>query len=175
MAIGMIFLILALFSLAGLGITHKVADFAKCRPAAINVMLFFWGSGFFWCYAIFYEHMGKGVDLFPPFTTTAVLWAVVCGALASIAILTFQIGVRYGRISTSWLVINLSAILPAVLAFLASSRGLLGFSDAEGGIRWQQQMALLLVIASVILLWRDKALETAGEKQGPGNNTEETH
>ncbi len=166
MAAGTIFLILALFSLAGLGITHKVADFTRCRPAAVNVMLFFWAALLFWCYAIFYKHLGQNVGLFPPFTTAAVMWAVVCGALASIAILTFQIGVRHGRISTSWLVINLSAILPAVIALIA-------FREWEEGIRWQQPAALALVIVSVILLWRDKTLEIAAEDQEPQDGSKE--
>jgi hypothetical protein len=167
MATGTIYLIVALFSLAGLGITHKVADFQKCRPAAINVMLFFWASVFFWGYAL-YKHLGEGVGFFPPFTAAAVIWAAVCGALASVAILTFQIGIRSGRISTSWLVINLSAALPAVLALIV-------FREWEQGIRWQQPAAVVFVIVSVILLWRDKALETAGEEDGPADVGKETN
>ena len=46
------------------------------------------------------------------------LTAVACGFLASVAILNFQHGVRFGKISTSWLIINLSTALPTVLSIL---------------------------------------------------------
>src|SRR5687768_7222272 len=111
---GSVFLIFALFSLSGLGICHKVADFYRCKPSAVSVMLFFWAGAVLWGYTVF-KVLSAHVGLFPPFTANAVAVAVFCGACAGIAILTFQIGVRYGRISTSWLVINLSTIVPAVL------------------------------------------------------------
>jgi hypothetical protein len=157
---GTAFVILALLSLAGLGIGHKVADFQRCKPSAINVMLFFWAAAVLWSYTLL-KTVGSGVSLFPPFTAAAVAWAVGCGLCASIAILTFQIGVRYGRISTSWLVINLSTIIPAVLSLVV-------YQEWKMQIHWQQPAALLLVLASVLLLWKDKAIELArGEEPVP--------
>ena len=85
--------------------------------------------------------------------------AVVCGACAGIAILTFQVGIRYGRISTSWLVINLSTIVPAILSLVV-------YEEWKAGIKWQQIAGLALVLCSVILLWRDKAVEIARSEAG---------
>jgi len=158
MSVGSAFLILALLSFSGLGICHKVADFRHCRPSAISVLLFFGGGAVLWGYTLLHTMGSMKMALFPPFTTAAVAVAVVCGASSGIAILTFQIGIRYGRISTSWLVINLSTIVPAILSLVV-------YGEWRSGIKWQQLAGLALVFCSVILLWRDKALEIAPSEQ----------
>jgi len=150
--LGYLFLFLALVSAAGLGICHKVSDLRKCKPSAINVMLFFWASLLYWGYTIGFKAIGQHESLFPPFTLKAVLVAVACGICACFGILTFQIGVRYGRISTSWLIVNLSTLVPAILSLIV-------YQEWREQIRWQQPAALVLVIVSVFLLWRDKAVE----------------
>jgi drug/metabolite transporter (DMT)-like permease len=158
MSVGSVFLILALLSFSGLGICHKVADFRRCRPSAVSVMLFCGGGVVLWGYTLLHTIGNSKVTLFPPFTTAAVAVAVVCGAASGVAILTFQIGIRYGRISTSWLVINLSTIVPAILSLVI-------YGEWRSGIKWQQLAGLALVLCSVILLWRDKALEIARGEQ----------
>ena len=128
----------------------------QCKPSAINVMLFCWASIFFWGYTIVVKVIGEQASLFPPFQMRAVLVAVGCGICACFGILTFQIGVRYGRMSTSWLIVNLSTLVPAILSLAV-------YREWKGPIRWQQPAALILVIASTFLLWRDKVIEV--EKQ----------
>ncbi len=150
---GSVFLILALLSLSGLGICHKIADFYHCKASAISTLLFFWAAAVLWAYTLFQASI-RHVGLFPPFTLGATGVALACGACAGIAILTFQVGIRYGRISTSWLVINLSTLVPAVLSLLI-------YKEWKDGIKWQQLVALGLMFASVVLLWRDKAREDA--------------
>lgn len=147
------YLILALLSLSGLGICHKVADFYHCKASAISTLLFFWAAVVLWSYTLFHVVV-RSVPLFPPFTFSAVGVALGCGACAGVAILTFQVGVRYGRISTSWLVINLSTIVPAVLSLVV-------YQEWKAGFKWQQLVALGMMLASVVLLWRDKAVEDA--------------
>jgi hypothetical protein len=161
MSLGSIFLVLALFSLSGLGICHKVADFRGCRPSAVSVTMFAAEAVVLWGYTIVYKMLAMNVGLFPPFTPGAVAVAVACGACAGIAILTFQVGVRHGRISTSWLVINLSTIVPALLSLVI-------YEEWRMGIKWQQLVGLVLVFSSVICLWRDKAVELAqGGEEAP--------
>ena len=161
MSSGTLCLIVSLVSLAGLGILHKVADFRRCKPSAINVTLFFWASVVLWSYTLVYKVLGQRMPLFPPFTLNAVFLAAVCGTCATIAILTFQIGIRYGRISTSWLVINLSTAIPTILSLIM-------YKEWERGVKWSQLTGLVLVVVSVLLLWRDKALEIArGEQPVP--------
>src|SRR2546428_7081245 len=43
---GYLFLALAVLCFSGLGVLHKVADFQKCAPPAINAYLFFWAGLF---------------------------------------------------------------------------------------------------------------------------------
>ena len=161
MTSGTLFMILALFSLAGLGICHKLADSFRCKPTAVNVMLFFWAGLVLWSYTVLYTRAYQQVSLFPPFTLKGVLLAAACGTCASIAILTFQIGIRYGRIATSWLVINLSTIVPALLSLVI-------YREWDRQMQWQQPVGLLLVLLSVGLLWKDKALEIClGEQPCP--------
>src|SRR5439155_6946552 len=106
---GYSFLALAVLCFCGLGVLHKVADFQKCRPSAINAYLFFWACLFMTIYTLV-----LGSSLKTPGVVTGV--AIFCGLCASVAILFFQIGVRHGNISTSWLVINLSTAVPTVLS-----------------------------------------------------------
>ena len=164
---GSVFLIFALFSLSGLGICHKVADFHRCKPSAVSVVLFAAASGVLWGYTFFYKVLSAHVGLFPPFTGKALAIALFCGACAGIAILTFQIGVRYGRISTSWLVINLSTIIPAVLSLVI-------YREWQGGLKWQQIAGLAFVVLSIILLWLDKRKETTEYKPEQRSQVQES-
>src|SRR5262245_47388620 len=108
---GYSFLALAVLCFCGLGLLHKVADFQKCRPSFINAYLFFWACLFMTVYTF-----SIGVSIKAPARVTGV--AIVCGLCASVAILAFQIGIRFGKISTSWLIINLSTAVPTVLSII---------------------------------------------------------
>ena len=161
MSIGYLYLVMALFSAAGLGISHKMADIRDCKPAAINFMLFFSASVVLWVYTLFSKVMVQQAAFFPPFSMTAVLVAVACGTCACFGILTFQIGVRYGRITTSWLIVNLSSLVPAALSLAI-------YKEWEQ-LKWQHPVTLFLVLLSVVLLWRDKVIEIErGEEPRPG-------
>ena len=139
---GYSFLALAVLCFCGLGVLHKVADFQKCRPSAINAYLFFWACLFITIYTLF-----LGSSLKTPREVTGV--AIFCGLCASVAILSFQIGVRHGNISTSWLVINLSTAVPTVLSIVIYRE--------EVGLR--RAVALIAIVLSLIFLWKDKQLE----------------
>jgi len=157
MSLGFIYLLLALLSAAGLGISHKMADIRDCKPASVNLTLFLSASILMWIYTYFYTAINEAVTLFPPFTLKAVLVAVACGTCACFGILTFQIGLRYGRITTSWLIVNLSTLVPAVLSLVI-------YKEWEQ-VGWRQLVTIVLVIASVFLLWRDKVIELQRAEQ----------
>ena len=55
-------------------------------------------------------------------------------------------GIRYGKISTSWLIINLSAAIPAVGSVLLYHEP----------ISTRKITILVLAVISVLLLWKDK-------------------
>jgi drug/metabolite transporter (DMT)-like permease len=139
-----LFLMLAVVCFSLLGVLHKFADFQGCRPAAINAYLFFWAWLLTTVYLVAQNH-----SLMPAISVTAV--AAACGVCASVAILAFQTGIRFGKISTSWLIINLSTAVPTLLSILFY-REYVGF---------RRGAALLAIILSLVCLWKDKQLEFA--------------
>jgi EamA domain-containing membrane protein RarD len=140
---GYSFLALAVLCFCGLGLLHKVADFQKCRPSAINAYLFFWACLFTAVYTL-----SLGSSLKAPAAVTGV--AVFCGLCASVAILAFQMGIRFGNISTSWLIINLSTGVPTMLSIVI-------YREAVG---LRRGIALVAIVLSLIFLWRDRQLQT---------------
>ena len=67
----------------------------------------------------------------------------MCAALGGIAL---QIGIRYGKISTSWLVINLSAAIPTVGSVVLYHEP----------VSLRKALVLLLIAVSMLLLWKEK-------------------
>jgi drug/metabolite transporter (DMT)-like permease len=152
--LGHLFLFVSLLSLGFIGIFHKLADHFKCRPKAINVTVFLWAGVLILIYVLI---TGRG-PLVLQAPKKLYLVAGLCGFLASTAILSFQAGLRHGKISTSWVVINLSTALPTVLSILVYKERV---TIAKG-------FALILVIAAILLLWKDKQQdEKAGSRLNP--------
>lgn len=80
--------------------------------------------------------------------------------LAAIAGLAFQTGIHFGKISTSWLIINLSAIVPAGLSIVIYHEHL----------TLRIVVVLLLTGLSIYLLWQDKKVEQRLKKQTTSQN-----
>lgn len=110
------------------------------------MLLFFWGGVFSGLYVVVIEN---GSLALPP---RALSIAAVCGIFNALALFSFQTGLRYGKIATSWLVIDLSMVVPALLSVLVYREKLT--VGRIGG--------LALVVVSMILLWVDKQ-KTAGQ------------
>ncbi|QNI37675.1 EamA family transporter [Edaphobacter albus] len=141
------FLFLAVASLGMIGVLHKVADHRRCRPEAINLFIFL-GGVVVMSVLSFWRFGAAGV-----LDTPRIAWvtAATCGLLASLAILSFQRGVRYGKISTSWLVINLSMAVPTVLSIVVYREE----------ITRRRAVGLLLAVATLVILWRERVREEA--------------
>jgi drug/metabolite transporter (DMT)-like permease len=134
----------ALVSFSLLGTFAKIADAKHCRPKCIYLLLYFWAFLFVCCFVVIFEHAGLGVP-------STVYWiAVPFGIAGGIGGLAFQIGIHYGKIINSWLIINLSAIVPAMASVLVYREPV-----SSGKVA-----ALALVTLSIILLWKDKKAET---------------
>ena len=142
------YLAMAVCSLGILGVLHKVADHRRCGPEAINLFLFLWAGVILSTYCLFVIP-----GLFTQTPLKAVGVAAICGTLAGLAILNFQRGIRYGRISTSWLVINLSTIVPTVLSILV-------YHEV---VSFRRALSLFLALVSLVLLWLDRR----GEEKRP--------
>lgn len=84
----------------------------------------------------------------PPARTplTVIEIALPFGAVAALAGVAFQAGIHYGKLATSWLIINFSAAVPALASILIYHER----------ISRRHSLALLLMAISVVLLWKDK-------------------
>lgn len=150
---GYLALAVALLGLGFIGIFHKLGDHKKCRPAAINVGVFFWGAVLSSVYAI----SERGLQVFSTTPGVILLISGVCGLFASVAILSFQSGLRYGKIATSWVVINLSTAIPSLLSLVIYGEQ----------ISLKRACALILIVISILLLWRDKQVEESRAQAAP--------
>ena len=143
MTLGYILLLLGLLAFGMLGIFHKVADHPKCRPKMIALILLFWGGVLTTGYTAFFNP--KGLE----FPIRVVLIGAGGGTMAALALFAFQTGLKYGKISTSWLILNLATSIPILLSvFLFGER--LNLGEAFG---------ICLVLVAVLMMWQDKRID----------------
>ena len=138
-------LIAAVVSLGTLGVLHKGADRWGCRPQAINLFLFFWASLLM---MVTVAVLSGSPDVFTA-RGTIVIIAAICGSCAGIAILNFQQSMRFGKISTSWLIINLSTAIPTALSILVYHEH----------VTLRRGLSLILAVAALVLLGVDRRCE----------------
>ena len=150
MTIGYLFLFSSLIGFGLLGIFHKVADHPNCRPRMVTMLLLFWGAVLTAIYTRFFETKGL---TFPP---KVLAIGAAGGLLASLALFSFQASLRFGKISTSWLILNLCTFVPVVLSILIYREQ----------VTMGKAIGLLLVLLAIFLLWWDKKtdLERAGKE-----------
>jgi drug/metabolite transporter (DMT)-like permease len=146
MAIGYLYALLGLLSFGALGIFHKLADVRHCRPRAVSVLLYAWSLLF----VIGLVTVVRQQPIAAPPTVMAI--AIPFGIASGIAILALQSALPYGNIATSWLAINLSAGVPTVASILIYHEPV----SAKKGL------ALVLIVASMVLLWKDKMMAGRG-------------
>ncbi|MCC6262153.1 MAG: hypothetical protein IT169_01140 [Bryobacterales bacterium] len=136
---GYLYTLFGLIGFGGLGIFHKLADTWDCRPAQVNALLYCWSLVFVVATMLLQRQSWQAAADVP-------ILAVPFGICASIAILAFQAGIRYGDIATSWLAINLSSGIPTLASILI-------YHEPVG---WQRGLALCLIPVSMLLMWKDK-------------------
>jgi drug/metabolite transporter (DMT)-like permease len=137
---GYLFMFLGLASFSLLGVFAKIADMKKCRPSALYALLFCWACLFALAVS---SAAGQPVTAAPGKLAAIALPFGLAGAVAGVA---FQAGLRYGKISTSWLVINLSAAIPTLGSIFLYHEP----------VRPLKVVALCLIVVSVLLLWKDR-------------------
>jgi len=148
MPIGYFFLFGALLGFGLLGIFHKVADHPSCRPRMVTMLLLLWGAVLTGLYTALFD--AKGLHLPPKVLTIG----AAAGMLSSLALFAFQASLRFGKISTSWLIINLCVSVPVVLSIVVYHER----------VTAGKTVGMLLVLLAILLLWWDKKkdLERAG-------------
>jgi drug/metabolite transporter (DMT)-like permease len=149
MTTGHLFLVGSLLGFGLLGIFHKVADHPSCRPRVIALILLFWAGVLTALYTAFNDPHGLH---FPP---KVIAIGALGGLCSSMALFTFQTGLKHGKISTSWLIINLSMSLPIVISIFVFSEKL----------NVSKLVGILLVLTAIVLMWKDKKADL--DKAGP--------
>ena len=141
MTIGYWLLVIALFSFAGMGIVHKLGD--RLGADALHIALFTMAtsSALSFIYALVFQRTAL-----TSWNNTVLAIALPFGACAACALWLFQRGLRYGRIATSWLLINLSSAIPTVLSVIVYREPL----------SLKKLVVLALIIVSLVLLWWDR-------------------
>jgi drug/metabolite transporter (DMT)-like permease len=94
-----------------------------------------------------YVSLVQKATLLPPALVSGT--AIFFGVLAILAFGIFLYGLQFGKITSSWIFLNLSAVVPALLSILI-------YHEA---VTLAKTIVLGLVVASVVLLWKDKQKE----------------
>jgi drug/metabolite transporter (DMT)-like permease len=140
MLIGYAFLLTAIVAFGTLGIFHKVADHPNCRPKMTALLLHFWGGVLALTYTVSADSHGLR------FPNAVLVIGALTGLVASLTLFVFQTGLKYGKISTSWLIINLTTAVPVLISIFIFNEKL---KPAKG-------LGVLLVFAAIFMLWLDK-------------------
>lgn len=142
---GYLYMILSLTCFGFIGICAKLADMRGCKPVAVFTLAYGWSLMF----GAVFVALFRGGD----FRVPAVVYAIALpfGVASVIGGIVFLAGLRYGKVSTSWLIINLSAAIPAVLSVILYHER----------VNARKIAVLALAAVAVILLWKDKQLEEA--------------
>lgn len=142
---GYVYIILSLTSFGFIGICAKLADLRGCKPVPVFTLAYAWCALF----GALFVALFRQADFKAPMTIYAI--AVPFGIASVIGGMVFLDGVRYGKISTSWLIINLSAAIPAI--------GSVALYHEHVNAR--KIAVLVLAVIAISLLWKDKQLEEA--------------
>ena len=140
MTLGYFYMILSLTCFGLIGIFAKFADTRDCKPSAVYTLAYGWSLLF----GVLFVVLFRGADFHVPRVVYAI--ALPFGVASAIGGIVFMAGIRYGKISTSWLIINLSAAIPAIGSVLLYHEP----------VSWRKIAVLLLAAVSVLLLWKDK-------------------
>jgi multidrug transporter EmrE-like cation transporter len=142
---GYLFLLGSLVGFSLLGILHKVADHPSCRPRMITMLLLLWGAALTAAYIVAFDKHGLRMPV------SVLGMGAAAGAAASLALFAFQASLRYGKISTSWLVLNLCVAVPLLISITVYGEKLTAAKSVGVG----------LVFAAIVLMWWDKRIDLA--------------
>jgi drug/metabolite transporter (DMT)-like permease len=133
-------MILSLSCFGSIGILVKFATVRRCRPSAVYALAYAWAVLFSIGFVIWF----RGGTFHVPPAVYAI--AVPFGVMNAIGGIVFMTGVRFGKISTSWLIINLSAAIPAAGSVVLYHEP----------VNARKLMVVGLAAVAVLLLWKDK-------------------
>jgi drug/metabolite transporter (DMT)-like permease len=129
-----------------LACVSKLAERRRCNPSALVVWLFAWAAMIMLVRSLTLSNR-------VPLTWPVSAIAVVFGICAAVAYLAFQRSIEFGNITVGWLVMNLSAGVPALVSIWLYSEKLSALKIVAFG----------LALLSLFCLFQGNRLE-AGEK-----------
>ncbi len=133
---GLLFCFPGMIAFGLLGAFSKAAEKRKCDANALTVTLFAWAT-----LAMLARAVASGAALVLPAKAAAV--AVACGVCGAVAYYAFQSSIRMGKLSTAWLMMNLSAAVPALASVAIYGEPLSALKVAS----------LALVVVAIFLLF----------------------
>jgi EamA domain-containing membrane protein RarD len=149
MPVGYWLMLGSLLSFAAMGIVHKLGDRLNC--SSLHIALF---TMLFSCCITTVLTSVRSAHSVAATPGIVIAIAVPFGISAAVALWFFQKGLRYGRIATSWLLINLSSTVPTVLSVVVYKEPLSA----------RKLFTLVLVCVSLLLLWWDRKQHRAGHE-----------
>jgi len=147
--IGYLLALVSMVSLSFVGILSKLAERRGCSPLATTSVVLAASTVMMLIYGVVTR---SGFE--PPGTVVAI--ALVFGVITTLAFWVFLYGIRFGKISTSWVVISLSAVVPTILSTVI-------YRERVG---WRKFVVLTLVVIAVLLLWKDVQAESRKAERG---------
>jgi drug/metabolite transporter (DMT)-like permease len=134
-----------MLSIGMTGILSKLSDRYSCAPLNTSLIVFGGSSLLMGLYV----GLVQKATLFPPAFVSGT--ALAFGMIAILAFGVFLYGLQFGKLTSSWIFLNLSAIVPAVLSILIYQEEITAAKILVQG----------LVVASIVLLWKDRQKEDA--------------
>lgn len=142
--------LMGMLSFGALGLLSKLAESRGASPIGTTFALFVSAVGTLGIYL--------GLSPSHRFATAGPVIgiAVIFGAISMLASWTFLYGLKFGKITTSWVLINLSAVIPTIAStWIYGERMTL-----------RKVGLLLLAVVAVVLLWKDKQQEAGALTPG---------
>jgi drug/metabolite transporter (DMT)-like permease len=125
-----------------LGCVSKLAERKRCDASALVVWLFGWAALMMLIRSL--TLTGKA-----PVTWPIVGLGVLLGICAAVAYFAFQLSIAIGNVTVGWLVMNLSAGVPAVISIWLYSEKLTALKS----------LAFFLALVSLLCLFQGNRLE----------------
>jgi drug/metabolite transporter (DMT)-like permease len=132
-----------------LATVSKIAERKKCNTSALVVWVFAWAALFM---------LGQSLRMADSFQMTwqVILLAIGLGVCAAVAYLAFQTSITQGKVTIGWLMMNLSAGVPAVVSIWLYGEKL----------TLLKSIAFSLALVSLLCLFQGNRLESKERLRG---------
>jgi drug/metabolite transporter (DMT)-like permease len=143
---GILFCLLGTLSFGLLGCASKGAERRNCQTGAFIAMVYVWAV------VVMLIRTAAGPTHFS-LPLKAVFVAIACGSCSAIAYYAFQFSIGFGKVAVGWLMMNVSAAIPAIVSLFVYGEKLTRLKIFAFG----------LALISLALIFRGRRAEMAAE------------